>query len=87
MMSVEQYMDWELARKTEVLARNPAPVPLFPPQILHDVTWARTRAAAVGSRWLFFLIGIVGGGVQLGPLGTAATNRPTEPVPDHYDDG
>jgi hypothetical protein len=24
--------------------------------------------------WVFFLIGIVGGGVQLGPLGTAATN-------------
>jgi hypothetical protein len=25
---------------------------------------------------IFFLIIIVGGGVQLGPLGTAATNRP-----------
>jgi hypothetical protein len=24
----------------------------------------------------FFLIGVVGGGVQLVPLGTAATNRP-----------
>jgi hypothetical protein len=31
-----------------------------------------------------FLIGIVGGGVQLGPLGTVATNRP---VPTDYDDG
>jgi hypothetical protein len=30
-----------------------------------------------------FLIGIVGGGVQLGPLGTAATNRP---APGDYDD-
>jgi hypothetical protein len=29
----------------------------------------------------------VGGGVQLGPLGTAATNRPIVPVPGHYDDG
>jgi hypothetical protein len=34
----------------------------------------------------FFLIGILGGGVQLGPLGTAATNRPTVPAPGDYDD-
>jgi hypothetical protein len=36
---------------------------------------------------VIFLIGIVGGGVQLGPLGTAATNRPIVPVPGDYDDG
>jgi hypothetical protein len=36
---------------------------------------------------LFFLIGIVGGGVQLGPLGTAAINRPVVPTPGDYDDG
>jgi hypothetical protein len=35
----------------------------------------------------FFLIGIVGGGVLLGPLGTAATNRPIVPAPGDYDDG
>jgi hypothetical protein len=35
----------------------------------------------------FFLIGIVGSGVQLGPLGTAATNRPIVPAPGNYDDG
>jgi hypothetical protein len=35
----------------------------------------------------FILIGIVGGGVQLGPLGTAATNRPIVPAPGDYDDG
>jgi hypothetical protein len=29
----------------------------------------------------------VGGGVQLGPLGIAATNRPTVPAPGDYDDG
>jgi hypothetical protein len=29
----------------------------------------------------------VGGGVQLGPLGTAATNRRIMPVPGDYDDG
>jgi hypothetical protein len=36
---------------------------------------------------LFFLIGIVGGGVQLGPLDTAATNRPIVPASGDYDDG
>jgi hypothetical protein len=36
----------------------------------------------------FFLkFGIVGGGVQLGTLGTAATSRPIVPVPGGYDDG
>jgi hypothetical protein len=30
---------------------------------------------------------IMGGGVQLGPLGTAATNRPIVPARDDYDDG
>jgi hypothetical protein len=35
----------------------------------------------------FFLIGIVGGAVQLGPLGTAATSRPIVPAPGNYDDG
>jgi hypothetical protein len=28
-----------------------------------------------------------GGGVQLGPLGTAATHRPIVPAPGDYDDG
>jgi hypothetical protein len=36
---------------------------------------------------VFFLIYIVGGGVQLGPLGSAATNRPIVPAPGDYDDG
>jgi hypothetical protein len=35
----------------------------------------------------FFLIDIVGGGVQLGSLGTTATNRPIVPAPGDYDDG
>jgi hypothetical protein len=34
-----------------------------------------------------FLIGTVGIGVQLGPLGTAATKRPIVPAPGYYDDG
>jgi hypothetical protein len=29
----------------------------------------------------------VGGGVQLNPLGTAASNRPIVPAPGDYDDG
>jgi hypothetical protein len=29
----------------------------------------------------------MGYGVKLGPLGTAATNRPIVPAPDDYDDG
>jgi hypothetical protein len=41
----------------------------------------------LGTRCRYFLIGIVGGGVQLGPLGTAATNRPIVPAPSDYDDG
>jgi hypothetical protein len=32
--------------------RKPTPVPLCSPQIPHDLTWARNRAAAVGSRRL-----------------------------------
>jgi hypothetical protein len=44
------------------------------------------RATCPG-HFIFFLIGIVGGGVQLGPLGTAATNRSIVPGPGDYDDG
>jgi hypothetical protein len=36
---------------------------------------------------LKFLIGIVGGGVELGPPVTAATNRTVVPAPGDYDDG
>jgi hypothetical protein len=32
--------------------RKPAPAPLCPPQIPHDLNWARTRVAVVGSRRL-----------------------------------
>jgi hypothetical protein len=32
--------------------KKPAPVPLCPPQIPHDLTWDRTRDAAVGSQRL-----------------------------------
>jgi hypothetical protein len=35
----------------------------------------------------FFLIHIVGGGVQMGPLGTSATEWPVVPAPSDYDVG
>jgi hypothetical protein len=41
-----------IGRETEVLEENLDLAPLCPPQIPHDLTWARTRAAAVGSRLL-----------------------------------
>jgi hypothetical protein len=37
--------------------------------------------------YTFFLIGIVGIGVQWGPLGTPATNRPIVSAPGDYDHG
>jgi hypothetical protein len=36
---------------------------------------------------VFFFIVIVGGGVQLGPLDNAPTNRPIVLAPGAYDDG
>jgi hypothetical protein len=33
-------------------SKKTAPVPLYSPQTPHDLTWARTRAAAVRSRRL-----------------------------------
>jgi hypothetical protein len=37
--------------------------------------------------YVFFLIRIVRGGVQMGPLGTSATEWPIVPAPGNYDDG
>jgi hypothetical protein len=34
-----------------------------------------------------YIIHIVGGGVQMGPLGTSATEWPNVPAPGDYDDG
>jgi hypothetical protein len=41
-----------IGRGNRSTRRKPAPVPLCPPQIPHDLTLDRTRAAAVGSRQL-----------------------------------
>jgi hypothetical protein len=37
--------------------------------------------------FILFLIGLMGGGVQWGPIGTAATNTPIVPATGDYDDG
>jgi hypothetical protein len=39
-------------RENRSTRRKPVPVPHCPPQIPHDLTWARTRIATVGSRRL-----------------------------------
>jgi hypothetical protein len=41
-----------IGRGNQSTQRKPAPVPLCPPQIPHDLTWDRTWATAVGSQWL-----------------------------------
>jgi hypothetical protein len=41
-----------IGRGNRSTLRKPGPVPLRPPQISHDLTWARTRVATVGSRRL-----------------------------------
>jgi hypothetical protein len=41
-----------IGRGNRSTRKKPAPVPLCPPQIPHDLTWDRTRAAVVGSQRL-----------------------------------
>jgi hypothetical protein len=40
-----------------------------------------------GVFYFLFEVNFIGGGVQLGLLGTAAINRPIVPAPCDYDDG
>jgi hypothetical protein len=61
-----------------------APAPFWMLWRRQDLTSTGNRTLAVR---LIFLIGIVGGGLQLGPFGTAATNRPIVPASGDYDDG
>lgn len=50
---MEKLVEWELGKETELLGKKSAPFPLDPLQILYELTWDQTRAAAVGSRRLF----------------------------------
>jgi hypothetical protein len=47
MWSSRWNQNWQGNRSTR---RKPAPVPLCPPQIPHDMTWPGTQVAAVGTR-------------------------------------
>jgi hypothetical protein len=49
MWSSQWNQNWQGKQK---YSEKPTPVPLYQPQIPRDLTWARTRAAAVGSRRL-----------------------------------
>jgi hypothetical protein len=40
----------KIGRGNRSTGKKPTPVPLCPPQIPHDLTQVRTRAAAVGNR-------------------------------------
>jgi hypothetical protein len=40
-------MGW-LMNAEQQLRRKPAPVPLFPPQIPHDLNWDQTQTTAMG---------------------------------------
>jgi hypothetical protein len=51
-------------------------------ELLH---WSKFKA--LNDVLLFFLNRLVGSGVQLGPIGTAATDWPIIPAPGDYDDG
>jgi hypothetical protein len=57
------------------------------PSTLRDWTYCPAHETGRSSSFFFSLIGIVGGGVQLGPLGPAATNMPGAAAPGDYDDG
>jgi hypothetical protein len=58
-----------------------------PPEMGLQLSGLETDHSTTPSATVLFLIGTVGGGVQLGPFGTAATNRTIVPAPGDYDDG
>jgi hypothetical protein len=49
-MIVEKLVELMSCRRNRSTLMKPAPVPLYPPQIPHDLNQNRKRAAAVGSR-------------------------------------
>jgi hypothetical protein len=62
---IDEYREFggmRIGRGNQSTRRISAPVPLCPPEIPHDLTWVRTRAAAVRTWRLFFLIRRVGCG-------------------------
>jgi hypothetical protein len=69
----------------DVLTKRQSPNPRF----VQQRECIRENKAAIRMQMKYiFLIAIMGrGGVQMGPLGTVATNRPIVPAPGDYDDG
>jgi hypothetical protein len=58
------------------------------PEVSVSLTNQRQFSAATKTYlYIHICIRIVGGGVQLGPLGTSATNCPIVPAPGDYEDG
>jgi hypothetical protein len=53
-MSVSRMNDggMRIGRGNRSNRRRPAPVPLYPPDIQHDLAWDRTRVAAVEVRFV-----------------------------------
>jgi hypothetical protein len=47
---------WNENLAGEITRRIPAPVSLCPPQIPHDLTWVRNRAAAVGIHMIYSVL-------------------------------
>jgi hypothetical protein len=41
-----------IARKTEEVGDKPVPVPLYPPQVPHELTWVQTRASIMKGQLL-----------------------------------
>jgi hypothetical protein len=60
---------------------------------IQKLTWGdlqthrQTDNMEIVQAYFFFEIGIAVGGIQSGPLGTAATNRHIVPAPGDYEDG
>jgi hypothetical protein len=64
--------------------RKPAPVPLCPPQILHELIWARSLATAVGSRRLtWVMVGTYQITTTNSLLGVSLPRRETEQSPQN----
>jgi hypothetical protein len=51
-----QFDGMMIGRGNRSTRRKPAPVPLCPPQIPHDLTWVRTRATAGLLHYLYCLL-------------------------------
>jgi hypothetical protein len=61
--------------------------PTFWRNVLSPASGSKNKPSKKSRKNFFFLVRLVGGGVQLGPLGTSATNWPSVPSPGDYEYG